>query len=324
MDDLERRIRAARPVSGHRNLPLTDRAKRELAELMLQESSLPTSRSTSTRAHTRWWFGIAAAALVVVAAVAIPVRVLTSAPSHAATPALLAVTPVQGTASELLRELSLASRAANTLPPTGTIHIQVETWTLATDNDGIARGSTILPERHDITREPDGTLTTKVTAGKPVGTIRPDTPTEGELLRLETLAPEAADYEFGTPAPEDSDDVARFLARTPTSETLLTAAASIDAISSLLLEQTLSPAQTQAILNYLADLPDITVTGATLDRHGREGITFSAVDRDHPEYSAHLVIATSTSQILAIERTYTGSDRTDIASPSVVQYYIWG
>ena len=41
MDELERRIRAARPVSGNRTLPLTDRAKRELAELIRSEVKDP-------------------------------------------------------------------------------------------------------------------------------------------------------------------------------------------------------------------------------------------------------------------------------------------
>ena len=45
MGELERRIRAARSVSGSRDLPLTDRAKRELAELLLSEPApLPTVR----------------------------------------------------------------------------------------------------------------------------------------------------------------------------------------------------------------------------------------------------------------------------------------
>lgn len=52
MDDIETRLRAARPTSGYRDLPLTDRAKRELAELMLAERPQSVAASTG-QAHSR-------------------------------------------------------------------------------------------------------------------------------------------------------------------------------------------------------------------------------------------------------------------------------
>ncbi|QTV79160.1 hypothetical protein [Microbacterium sp. NIBRBAC000506063] len=54
MDEIERRVRAARPTSGHRDLPLTDRAKRELAELALVDETAPARAERSAESRHAW------------------------------------------------------------------------------------------------------------------------------------------------------------------------------------------------------------------------------------------------------------------------------
>lgn len=71
MDELEARLRAARPISGHRSLPLTDRAKRELADLMLAEHqaarATPVADVPGAGRQRRWTRSISAAVIAAVA-----------------------------------------------------------------------------------------------------------------------------------------------------------------------------------------------------------------------------------------------------------------
>lgn len=322
MDRAEWLIRAAKPEIPSE---LSERAEQDLARILATGGETPGHNlvehpPTARRHGNRVWL---AAAAVLVAILAVPIWMLTGTHAHAATPPLLKVEPVGGTTEETLHRLAEVARTSPAAPPSGSIQISVEAWTLTTEDDGVARESTVLPQRIAITREPDGALTKHVTAGAPLGSINQETPTEGELLWEQTWPPEDASYLFATPAPSDPQAVAEFLAAPRGEAPPLSASASIDELGSLLLEQELSPAQTGAVLDYLATLPDLTVAGATTDRLGRSGLLFSATRSDDSERAEHIVIAEETGRILAIEGTYQGSSRTDIPSPSVVHYYAW-
>ena len=89
------------------------------------------------------------------------------------------------------------------------------------------------------------------------------------------------------------------------------------------MEQRLNGTQQVALLNYLAELSDLNVAGPVVDRLGRNGILFTAKSTDRAGYEEHLIASPDTGQILATETVYIGSGRTDIHSPSVVNYYLW-
>lgn len=326
MDDLERRIRAARPVSGHRDLPLTDRAKRELADLVLADvETSPPARYPRPRAVWHWALG--AAVVVVALAVSLPLSTTTPVRAHAATPPLLTVTPLPGTAQERLHALgTLAAAQPVSSDARKAIQISVEAWTLSTDDDGVSRSSAVVPEHYERTRLPDGTLTQVVTAGIPIGPAPSVGPTPGTVLQRETWPRGQDAYLFTTSAPVDPKRVAAFLARPDEAALPLSASDAIEKIGSLLLEQSLNPAQNAAILAALADLPDLSLAGTTTDRLGRAGIMFSGSPSVRPGYSGyveHIVIDPNTGRILSVECTYNGTDRTDIPSPSVVDYFAW-
>ncbi|MFK0403142.1 hypothetical protein ACIQTT_12480 [Microbacterium sp. NPDC090225] len=95
MDEIERRIRHARPASGHRDLPLTDRAKRELGELIIADGAQGTARQVAFRRRRRAWVFVPAAAAAV--AVAVVVGTIALWPSSA--PEALTPTPTPATAS---------------------------------------------------------------------------------------------------------------------------------------------------------------------------------------------------------------------------------
>ena len=92
MDELERRIRAARPMSGNRDLPLSDRAKRELADLVLSSPhAMPGRRPPAqplrrkTRLRTQRLVGVAAGLVVAIAISTIIFNIVPSRPASAAT-----------------------------------------------------------------------------------------------------------------------------------------------------------------------------------------------------------------------------------------------
>lgn len=104
---------------------------------------------------------------------------------------------------------------------------------------------------------------------------------------------------------------------------MLTTAAAIQATNDLLFEQELSPTQQSALLGFFASRPDLRALGTVTDRAGRAGIAFAATDPDQPEYERYLLVSPDTGAVLATETVYVGQDRTDIASPSVVNYFVW-
>lgn len=69
----------------------------------------------------------------------------------------------------------------------------------------------------------------------------------------------------------------------------------------------------------LATLPDIHVEGELIDRLGRPGVGFVAPDGD---YRRMLIISPELG-VLAYELVYTGSSRTDVPSPAVIDYKAW-
>lgn len=327
MDDLERRVRAARPISGHRDLPLSDRSKRELADLLLAESHSAARGRARHRRVRAVGTAIALTTMAVIASI-VASTVLMPQAAIAATPPLLEVTPTQRTAHDLLLGMSQALQAGSSTSQPDPIRLHVRAWTLQTGDDGRATSSTVVPENYEITRGIDGSFSTRVTAGQPVDRagepVRGDgIPSEGDLVWEETWAAGEYQFLFPDPFPNDHEAVDGYFRQALGATRALSAASAIQAVNDLLFEQQLADAQEAALLVYLASLPDLRASGEVRDRLGREGVIFVAPDQDRPGYERHLIVSPDTGRILATETIYTGTDRTDIASPSVVNYFIW-
>ena len=332
MDEFERRIRAARPASVRRDTPLSSRAKRELAELILSDpdASLPPARSSAVGVRRRSR-GVAGGALatVLVAAIAV-VAVVLNWPVYAATPELLATAPVSVTASEALLRASVALREVDTGPGDGegvepgqAGVISAQTWTLASTDDGSRVTSAVVPENYVITRNEDGSRTVVVTAGQALDGDAPDSDVEdGALLWEESYAAGEYAYSFTSPAPTSADEVGTFLGPVAGADTDSNASAAFQSIAVLLMEQTLAPHQEAALLEYLAGLPGVEMIGSTNDRLGRPALVLSTTRTDG-EYEDHILISPDQGVILATETIYTGTERTDLRSPAVVSYYAW-
>lgn len=325
MDELERRLRAARPISGHRDLPLTDRAKRELADLMLAEPAR-APRRTGVRPH-RWNLIVYAAAAAAAVLTVVPVvATLTMQPAHAATPPMLTTTTVSNNARDLLEEMGDVVADDLSQQMTDPTQITVQTWVLHTDDDGDPLSSVVVPENFAITQTSDGTRTVTVTAGAPIDREgRPASgntvPAEGAPLWEEAWEPGEYLPLYPNSLPTEPAQIAAFFAEVVGEEP--SAAQLIPELNSLLLEQTLSPAQESALLRYASTLPDIELVGSTTDRLGRDGMVFTATNPDQPDYAQRLIVSPTTGHILATETIYIGTTRTDIASSSVVSYFAW-
>lgn len=330
MDELEKRVRAARPLSGHRDLPLTDRAKRELADLMLSavppDSAQRTARRSRRRRARQVTGSTAIAASLVVLGIITAAPMLSPEPAYAATPELLSVHPVPGTTFELLTDLRHRLDETPTGDQPANFTINVEAWTLQSDDDGAATGSTVAPEKYHITRDADGAYSTRVTAGQAVdsaGQPIVERTSPGALIWEESWNPGDYQFLYTSSAPESADLISSYFSDALDTPEPLSAASAIQATNDLLFEQRLSATQLSALLEYFAQQSDLSVLGEVSDRLGRTGVVLAAVDPQSPDYERRLIVSPETGSILATETVYTGTDRTDIPSPSVVNYFVW-
>lgn len=324
MDELERRIRAASPMSRSRNLPLSDRAKRELADLLLSDTQVqatspkkPSGRRKSSRL-------MAMAAVLMVALGLGQLWPSATPPAGAVTPPMLTIHPVAMNTNPLK---ALAASASQRLDPQpGDTVITVQSWVLNIEVGGAGSGPVVIsPQISTTTIRSDGSMSKVVTAGQahsPSGTVVPDQdPAPGTVLgRLEQTAEEYAPL-FAAPAPRDPELVEGFLRDGSGLETAQASNALL-AVNYLMQEQRLDSAQIAALITFLADLPGLKVDGATTDRLGREALVISA-EREEGQYSDRLLLDRADGDVLAFESVYIGETRTDLTAPAVTEYHLW-
>lgn len=331
MDEIEQRIRAARPLSGNRDLPLSDRAKRELAELVM---SAPAASDAAEARTERPWFRLNRPALVSIAAAAavvVLVVVWSQAPTpvQAATPPLLSFTPVGGEPSELLLGMSenTCDDPWETAEPNGDVVIVTHDWNIATSigANGEVEWSRVEPEVLTRVMYPDGSIAYSAVAGEPF--VAPDQslagmPTPGTPLWENSFDPEEAGYWFADEFPETVDDVAGFFRLYSGFDDREGAANTFQDVNNLLVERVLDCGEQTTLLRYLATLPDIEVEGMTVDRIGRDALALSAINLEGG-FEEYLFFEPTSGRILATERVYVGTERTDIGPPYVTSYTAW-
>jgi len=96
----------------------------------------------------------------------------------------------------------------------------------------------------------------------------------------------------------------------------------VTAVTDLLLERVLGPAERAAVIRLLAQVPGLTYAGATADRAGRRGEAFSVVlDGSGLPTRYTLVIERTAGQFLAHEQELIATaGRLNVAIPAVIRY----
>jgi hypothetical protein len=259
--------------------------------------------------------------LTIIALTVAFLTVLQQSPAVAATPPMLNPTAVLETPRELLREMADMKRQD---VETGNT-IRSQTWALNTTvaGDGSIVSSSVEPRQSVTTFEADGSVHYQLTAASPFpGQASKDLTKPGTVLADETFAPGEYDNPYAEPVPTDANKVGGYLAGVSGNDSI-TAGDTIMEVSAILSTVVLSNAQEAAILEYLSTLRTISVAGQVIDRLGRIGIAFRASDRWPGEVEDLLIVSLADGTILSAETIYTGSGRTDIPSPCVIDYTAW-
>lgn len=359
MDELERRIRAARPLSGHRDLPLTDRAKRELAELMLASSATesadarqsrsprgilrpisdvrrgavmrrhPNPRTTRSRAanRPRVLAGSLATSIAVVAVVALTLGDTPSATADGLPP--LKFTPVDASIEEIF-EGAQQDLAADTSGVVDPLRFATSVGWYAQINGNAREDALKAINPVDRTtrwaEDLSGSIT--VTAGIPYtvdGTpVSPLAPAAGEVLWEETF--EAGEITSIPPQipPSTAAELRNSINAVAFGDATTGAADHIFGYETLLWWWTLTNAHHAALLDIIAADGDATVAGETKDRAGRAVIGIRATSHTTPWMDVIALISPTTGRVIGVETVYTGTDD-EVAIPTgtVLSYTLW-
>ena len=324
-DDLiEELIRSARPVSGNRDMRLTERAKRELRALHEDESELGLIRQ-SVSLRKPLFASLAAMLLIAVAIMALP---FVPTQATAATPPLLEIGQDSGAvSSNKLAELALqAKNLSNKGERASSSSIVVEAWALDTEVADSHYSSQVTPQLLTINRTPEGGYLRTVQV---LDDIDPQTgdripnPATGEVI--ETIRVDAVDdpFSFEKGAPTSPLQVEAFLNSGCPAEGEMFGWEAINAVVCLLLEQHLDGLQTEALLNYLSTIDRFTFVGRTVDRIGREAVVFLGTSPTVSDYENYLLLSPVDGSILAAETIYVGTNRPYLTPPAVTEYYAW-
>ncbi|GAA3658993.1 hypothetical protein [Microbacterium marinilacus] len=330
-DELGDLIRAARPGTTSRHDPVPPHALRVLEEIMADERPHRAARRGSRRRRLVPLIGSGFAVLMVAVTV-VALSLFNHAPAVAATPPLLQVTPVSGSASQLLAQLGDKRREASGATSTavrGQAVIRFTQWALATNigEDGEIESSQVEPTLWETAFQDDGSIHKRLTVAEPFpGDKTEELAEPGTLIDETVLEPGTDEYEQSYLPPEpptDPDEVGAYLASLWAYESEPTLGEYFNEVVNILNNRIVTAEQEAAILTFLSRHPALQVDGRTTDRLGRPALVFRATDWQPGLWEELLIVSPDTGQILAAETIWVGDDRTDIASPSVSQYFAW-
>lgn len=316
-DDLDRRLLDAAIEDDDP----ADRSLTDADQLLMQRirSSTETYEgSRSRRPAQRHLLRVAAAVVLIAGLAVIPFLLPHPAPAFAATPPMLTVTPVPGSAAEILRQ------AAGSLPPAETAaELKFHTWVLESTDTGEGELSSVVqPYVITHTVAGDGSVTVTWRTGEPWPAKSAGAQPAGTVISLDEYGP--GEYQWAFPQPPTAAEAYgpylteyAFLPAQPTAGDYL------QGVQMLLAERSLSTGQLTALLDFLAGLPDLTVAGAVTDRLGRAGVLIETTSRQPEQFLDRIIVSTSGEGVLSAETVYVGHSRTDISSPAVIAYYAW-
>ncbi len=322
MDEIERRIKAARPPSGHRNLPLTDRAERELADLMRGGSTHVASHRPRRRSLRRAVVGVAAAAVL---AVAVPVTSLfTPPPAAAGTPKPLEWTPTSASIEMLITDAVSRLRLADG-PAEPLREVESLLWYYAQVDPGES-GLFISPEVSTLVWDENLSGRQTVVAGvsywadDPELSSPPDAPRPGQILRTEEWGP----GEFSTPFPDTpgtTDDDFEELWRSSGLPRGNDAHGYLNFVRHLLKDWTLTNAQQARLLSWAHSMRGLHVLGTSVDRGGRPIVGLATRDETGVA-EERMFLSLDTGRVIGFETYLTRADG-GLPAGSVFSYILY-
>lgn len=326
-DDL---LRSAGPGTVRRGDPLSSRGQRELEKYRIMERELvPVGQSEAqTRNRRNPALVTSSISIVGVLFLVVVAALLNSAPTFALTPPVLDIN-VQASresSSALFRELGelrrqFEQREISSSPPRT---IRAQTWSRNTvvGDDGTVEQSVHEPRWYETSFELDGTVHERIVAADPFpGQRSENLPEPGTVITDTIHSPGSWWGEALNELPSDPLEVGDFLAEFAGVRTL-SAPEAISEIRNLLMARPVNGEEEAVIIEYLATLDQIEVSGSVVDRLGRPGIVFNS-GGDPSEFEELLVVSSENGRILASESIFVGEALTGIPSPSVAYYVAW-
>ena len=334
MDDLERELRDASPLTTRRDSPLSARAELELSALVdASPDAAPADAAPAKegRSRRRWAapaIGFAAAtAMAVTLAVVLAVTNFGQAPpaSNAEAPPILEATPLGESLDEVLTRLSKLASAQGGDASAAQL-IRYEAWSAQIEADAPTSTYYVQPEEIEKRWSADLSGSFESRAGDiRYGKPSPDNPpvAPGTVLRHDEYAPGQYQLTFVDAPPDDAAELDAYLRST---WGLPDEAAAVDyfgAIEGLRLERSLTGAETAAALDLLAGLPDVSLAGSVTDRLGREGIALQS-EKATGTHRMLLIFSPDTGMLLSTETMYLGGiPDLSLEYPTVINYYAW-
>lgn len=269
---------------------------------------------------------MAAAAALIVVAVSVGLGPLRPAEARAATPPMLVTQPMS---NESLAEVlaGLQVKAGAQPDRSGLRQIVTQWWGLASDVNaqGTIVASRVEPRRRVAELRAKGGISSYTdyvaqaydTAGNPVSGA--GLPAVG--TRIETVELDADQQVFVQAPPTDPGRFGTYLDDALGANSTSPSVNAISGIGALLSERILTPGQSAAFIGYLARLNDLSLLGSSVDRLGRPVVVLAGPVISGKQW--RLLIEAETGIVAGTEVVYSGSDRTDIASPAVTEYVIW-
>jgi len=309
------------------------------------------SRPSSTRGRTA--FGLAASllVLVVIGGLAGGLWQVHGEPAEAraVTPPPLETTRVAGGPERALADLaesladapadgalleSSAARSAEAsaadavggLEPgrePGAEAVQFQFWAIEiTPDDAETPSRYMQPARQTIVSHADGSVSLEQVAVGPVTAEGipaedPDAPRSGDVIWQQDFAPGEFMYLFKEPY--DAQDWSSYLREGEGIEGDASTLEYFRAVNDLLSERKLAPGKQSSLVGFLASLPDVVLEGATVDRLGREGVSFSVTEGD----TKNVLVISPELGVIAFESVYLGTDDTYVDAPAVMNYTSW-
>lgn len=318
-------IRSADPGPQRRDAVLSESAQHGLAQFRTRQAEQQRETQPGASARRSWWrqhriFTLAASTALVAVLIIAGISINTT-PSSAVTPPMLSTSEIHGDAAALLTELAETRLQYDN--PHSVIHEQAWSLSINIADDESIESSTVEPHWRTTSFESNGSVHEQIVAAEPFpGQEDEDLPSPGTVIQ-DQVYPAGEWYGIEVPDPPiNPDQYDRYFSEWTGGE-VPTAARVLQEIRGLLSVRIFSPEQESALLSYLGTLDGLTVAGETVDRLGRDGVVFEARNPDFPDFEIFIVISPDTGKIIAFEEVYVGTDRTDIPSPSVVDYAVW-
>ncbi|GAA1398655.1 hypothetical protein GCM10009639_37360 [Kitasatospora putterlickiae] len=305
---VKKTMAASDPAAGETSAPGEAEAvlERILHDVVRESAEVRPGRARQRRLIV----GLAAAATVSAVATALLVLPGGSGSAEAATPAPLAyhLTAEQEStdARTQLLQLARTARAAGETPLTP-LGLHWQQWSLNTRDDRGKVTSRVVPYDYEVLDGPAGLVVRRRSLGG------------SDRTRTDPFHPTLQDV--GTP--QDGQALKDWLRRrTPGVDG---PGGTSQAVHDLLVERALTGGQRAAVLELIASLPGLEVTGTVTDRAGRVGVAYSASsDGSGLPTRYTFIVDPGTGRVLAQEETLTETaGLLNVPIPSVTSYNVY-